>query len=272
MKNKILILLTFFWIFLLIPSNVMAHPGRTDSNGCHYCRTNCAKWGLTNNQYHCHNGGSTSSKKKSSSSTNIVISKSSDNTLKSVFIDGKNISINDIMNYSTKKEKINIKIKLNDNKANYVITNNDNLKIGTNNIIIKVTAENGNVKKYSLLVEREKLSNNTNIKIIVDGNNVNFVSEKANVSVSNDVDYLSYEYELEDKKAKVDVIGDDVLKIGDNNIIFVVTAEDGTRKEYKLTVNKSSKSDEITSTILGLIIIVGFGYGIYYFVNRSRNK
>ena len=32
-----------------------AHPGRTDKNGGHTCKTNCAKWGLKNGQYHYHN-------------------------------------------------------------------------------------------------------------------------------------------------------------------------------------------------------------------------
>jgi len=32
-----------------------AHPGRTDSKGCHTCRTNCTeKWGLEYGEYHCH--------------------------------------------------------------------------------------------------------------------------------------------------------------------------------------------------------------------------
>lgn len=33
-----------------------AHPGGTDSSGCHHCRTNCAKWGYKTGQYHCHGG------------------------------------------------------------------------------------------------------------------------------------------------------------------------------------------------------------------------
>jgi len=40
--------------FLLLPIIVSAHPGRTDSYGCHTCRTNCAKWGLSTGEYHCH--------------------------------------------------------------------------------------------------------------------------------------------------------------------------------------------------------------------------
>lgn len=37
-----------------MPISVSAHPGRTDSSGCHTCRTNCAKWGLSTGEYHCH--------------------------------------------------------------------------------------------------------------------------------------------------------------------------------------------------------------------------
>ena len=36
-------------------STVSAHPGGTASDGCHYCRTNCDKWGVPWNQRHCHN-------------------------------------------------------------------------------------------------------------------------------------------------------------------------------------------------------------------------
>ncbi|WP_414813092.1 stalk domain-containing protein [Paenibacillus alvei] len=55
----------------------IAHPGRTDSNGGHTCRTNCEKWGLEYGEYHYHNGGSKSSSKKSSSSKSSNSSKSS---------------------------------------------------------------------------------------------------------------------------------------------------------------------------------------------------
>ena len=36
------------------PTVVSAHPGRTDSSGCHTCRTNCPSWGLSYGEYHCH--------------------------------------------------------------------------------------------------------------------------------------------------------------------------------------------------------------------------
>lgn len=43
-----------FLFVLLLPTFVFAHPGRTDSSGCHTCRTNCVKWGLSSGEYHCH--------------------------------------------------------------------------------------------------------------------------------------------------------------------------------------------------------------------------
>lgn len=42
--------------FLLFPPLVLAHPGRTASDGCHYCRTNCDNWGVPWNVRHCHGG------------------------------------------------------------------------------------------------------------------------------------------------------------------------------------------------------------------------
>lgn len=51
-KFKIFILFLLF----IFPISVFAHPGRTDENGCHVCRTNCNSWGLSYGQYHCHNG------------------------------------------------------------------------------------------------------------------------------------------------------------------------------------------------------------------------
>lgn len=46
------------FLFLFFFNCVKAHPGNTASDGCHYCRTNCDKWGVPWNQRHCH-GGST---------------------------------------------------------------------------------------------------------------------------------------------------------------------------------------------------------------------
>ena len=51
---KKLILTTTLFCFILLPLVSFAHPGRTDSSGCHTCRTNCPSWGLSYGEYHCH--------------------------------------------------------------------------------------------------------------------------------------------------------------------------------------------------------------------------
>lgn len=60
-------------VLLMTITPISAHSGRTDANGGHCCRTNCAKWGLRDGEYHYHNdGGSSSSSSNTSgnSSTN----------------------------------------------------------------------------------------------------------------------------------------------------------------------------------------------------------
>ena len=52
------LLLLFAFVFLFDVSPIEAHPGKTAADGCHYCRTNCDKWGVPWNERHCHGGGS----------------------------------------------------------------------------------------------------------------------------------------------------------------------------------------------------------------------
>lgn len=47
---------TFIFLSILSPNVVFAHPGNTAADGCHYCRTNCAKWGVPEGERHCHGG------------------------------------------------------------------------------------------------------------------------------------------------------------------------------------------------------------------------
>lgn len=80
--------------------NVNAHPGNTDADGCHTCRTNCEKWGLEYGEYHCHNSKSSYSSNSYSSSnyspnnysstnqTSVSKNDSSNDNIDSIFILG----------------------------------------------------------------------------------------------------------------------------------------------------------------------------------------
>ena len=281
MKFK-LICIVLLCFLLITPNKVEAHPGRTDANGCHYCRTNCAKWGLSDGQYHCHNGGEyNSSSSNSYNSTSSYGStspsnysqpappKSSDNTLKSVKIDGEEIVVADRMQYETNKMNVTISVETNDSNATTDI-DDGYLVVGENNINITVTAEDGSKKDYILTIKR--LSDNTNIKIKIDGEEIEFVNNKASVMVSSNTKKLDYKYELEDKNAKVEITGDKDLEYGDNIVKFTVTAEDGTEEVYELTVDKSTKAEEVISGVLSVGLIGGAGYGIYHAVKKKKGK
>jgi len=53
-NTKFIYISIFVFVAFCAPFFSFAHPGRTDAYGCHTCRTNCAKWGLSTGEYHCH--------------------------------------------------------------------------------------------------------------------------------------------------------------------------------------------------------------------------
>lgn len=55
-QNAIRLVLIALVLAFSFPAIVAAHPGRTASDGCHYCRTRCDYWGVTWNVRHCHGG------------------------------------------------------------------------------------------------------------------------------------------------------------------------------------------------------------------------
>lgn len=80
MKKRIVVLSVAIMMVAASAAPAGAHPGRTDANGGHTCRTNCEKWGLEYGEYHYHNGGGSSSKSggdKSNSSKSGSSTKSS---------------------------------------------------------------------------------------------------------------------------------------------------------------------------------------------------
>lgn len=75
---------------ILVPQFTSAHPGNTAADGCHYCRTNCDKWGVHWNERHCHNAKPTAPAKKAPiSSTATKVDECSVNGLLKVYKDRK---------------------------------------------------------------------------------------------------------------------------------------------------------------------------------------
>lgn len=310
LKLKILVIT----IIILIPTKVLAHPGRLDSKGCHYCRTNCAKWGLEIDEYHCHEGGTYSNSKgeiydesgakisdgnsssdeqeeseeynNNSSSedksyanngnkqsynnsvnntkqeTSGTIQKSKDISLKYIKINDKKITIANKMTYKTNKKNINIDIETNDSKATIEFDNQE-LKIGNNEIVIKVIAEAGNIKEYKLIVTREETPSNVIIKkFILGSSEVKFKNNKASIDKLANESSFEYSYELSDVKAKLLLYVNDkeVTKldnIKDKDIIkLVVIDEDDNKNIYEIEVNEMSKIESAIINFIAYTIVV----------------
>lgn len=92
--------------------------------------------------------------------SNISYIYSSNNYLKALEIDGYDIDFDKlvteyIIKVSSDVKSLDIKAIAEDNRASVEITGNENFKTGDNTVIIKVTAENGDVNEYKLIVNKK---------------------------------------------------------------------------------------------------------------------
>lgn len=234
MKKKIKGLIMII-IVILSPLYVEAHPGRTDSNGCHTCRTNCAKWGLSYGQYHCHGkkNSSTSSSNTNKTTTTKVLD--SNKNIKSISIDNTNIEVKDTMEYNTYSKVNNIDIILESTKSKYEISNYSNISIGDNNIKIIVTSEDNTSKEYNL-----------NIKYLEEPNISSISINNDNIDIN---DYIEYHTTLDSvnintfSNSKVEYNNNVKLNDGTNNVeLKLLDSNDNVYKTYTLNIIKDSIS------------------------------
>ena len=232
MKRKIKRLIMIM-IVILSPLYVEAHPGRTDSNGCHTCKKNCAKWGLSYGQYHCHGKTNSSSSNTNKTTTTKVLD--SNKNIKSISIDNTNIEVKDTMEYNTYSKVNNIDIILESTKSKYEISNYSNISIGDNNIKITVTSEDNTSKEYNL-----------NIKYLEEPNISSISINNDNIDIN---DYMEYHTTLDSvnintfSNSKVEYNNNVKVNDGTNNVeLKLLDSNDNVYKTYTLNIIKDSIS------------------------------
>lgn len=128
------------------------------------------------------------------------------------------------------------------------------MTLGKNIITIKVTSEDGTQSKiYTIYVTKtddiEKA--NANLETLA-------IRQGTLIPEFSDVDYTDYRVEInnnvetidilaipQNQNAKVTIQKDDVMQIGDNEILINVTGEDGiTNKKYRITVHRRSEEEQ----------------------------
>lgn len=179
---------------------------------------------------------------------------------------------------------VNIVPIANHDKANIVISSNasQELKESENNkITITITAEDGISKKsYVLNIKKNALTSNATLSAleIEELPDFKFSTDtfKYDVRIKKGITKLTLKYTPSDENSVVTVSGNEDLKDG-SKIKILVTAEDGTKKEYVITIlgdttttKKTTQAKKITSEknpfIIMTLSIVAFGLigGIVY--------
>jgi gliding motility-associated-like protein len=137
------------------------------------------------------------------------------------------------------------------------------LAVGTNTIIVSVTAENGSTKPYTITVTRQASSDAGLAGLMLSSGSLNptFATGTTNytASVGNALTSITLTPTVSDATAAITVNGSPVtsgtasspiaLTVGANVINTVVTAEDGTTQPYTVTVTRAASNDATLSDL-----------------------
>ena len=206
--------------------------------------------------------------------------KSDDNYLKDIDIKDNDINFSkDKTNYEITvdydTDSLDINPKLSSGKSKFEIIGNENLKVGENTIIIKVTAKDNSVREYKIIVNKKDkdqvLSNNSYLKsITIDGYNIDFNKNVYNYTLKiKNEETLNINAITEDATAKVRIVGNNNLN--NNNVIkIIVTAEDKSVSTYSITVSKEKSINYLLITvIIETVVIIGI---ILFLVLRKKKS
>ncbi len=201
--------------------------------------------------------------------------KSSDATISALFITNASYSpafSPDVTEYTVPMgveydiTALDIDIMTTHEKASYVIEGNE-LRVGNNKITIKVTAENGETKEYTITLRRahnpaDKLSDNTKLSELVISSGT--LSPSFSPEIRDYVVYLPSEIKsisvkgvAEDEFAKEVQNAEKELDEGVNRLTVSCRAEDGTVGEYNIFVVVMPEYIGIVPTIQNSIPIIG---------------
>lgn len=133
------------------------------------------------------------------------------------------------------------------------VTGNHNLQMGSNKIEVTVTSGDGRTSKsYVINVSKladEKLGNCFLGNLAIE--NISIVPEFSSevfcysAEVGSNVKKINILAVPQNENAKVEIIGNDNLQFGENNVEIIVTAEDDiTVKKYNILVHKKTQEEE----------------------------
>ncbi len=145
---------------------------------------------------------------------------------------------------------LTLNVTLEDPKASYEVIGNENFEIGEyNQVIVRVTAEDGTVKDYELKVLRQARGTTSNrlewLKIDSGELTPNFNSDTTyyEVEVPYEVEKVTLTGELEDKNATVTGLLTYNLNVGVNVLGVEVTSVEGITRGYQVVVTRQKNTE-----------------------------
>lgn len=183
--------------------------------------------------------------------------RSTNNYLKSLSISNGSISFNKnttTYNVDVAADITSIKVDaaVEDAKASFSSgygSRTVNLNYGKNAVQVKVKAENGSVKTYTINVNRadNRSTNNNLTSLTLSAGSITFSKDTLdyNVSVPFETAILEIVAVPEDPLSTV-VINNPELVIGDNVATIVVTSENGSVKTYTLNIKRLSEAEKMS--------------------------
>ncbi len=174
----------------------------------------------------------------------------SDATLKELYTDKGEIEFDpNVTEYEIKLENdvtsIAITYEVSSPYARAELLGNSVLVEGDNIYTITVTADDGTVKVYTITVNRRPLSTDSSAKeIIVGGIRLDLLQVDKTYVV--ELPYTTTQLEIiasaNDAKATVDVVANEDLQVGNNTATVTITAENGSKTSYYITVVRDAGS------------------------------
>lgn len=210
------------------------------------------------------------------------------NTLKSIKINGEEVKINDNkeITFTTKLDKIKIEANANSDRVKSITgTGDENIVYGANEFEIIVTAENGDIRTYKLVVNR--LSDNRLSKLTINGKDIDLKDNiyNYNFEVDSDIDKVKIDAKLQDEKNKfVDGYGSRTINNLESNktkVVLKIKGQDGNDVTYIINIikkdkdkseediNKNIKTGVASICLVAIIALVTLLIGIIAY--RKRN-
>ncbi len=227
--------------------------------------------------------------------------KSDNNNLSSLVIEGVTLSPEfnkDVLQYTAQVDldvtKLELEAKAENSKATVKIEGNEELKEGENNIKITVTAEDKTTKTYTIKVTKGEIlpqepDNNG------DDNALKLSELKIlGVNFENGFDPDKYTYELtlnlavndlsitavaNQADAKVEILGNENFKEGENLVTIMLTSQDGTQTAtYQIKVTMPADATNAQNDLQfylicgGSAVIAIIAIGVIIAIYKRRNK